>query len=106
MANHRDLPPAPDYEPGWPSGAERMGPAWNVIYWAIPNDIWVRPADIISEYRSHVGLAPSTIRGMLNDALRAGLLETRTVRINRKKAKQIRRTRSLPGERTDLSPYR
>lgn len=54
-----------------------MGPAWNVIYWAIPELLWVRADDVGDAYAEQTGLSPHTIAGMIRKAAAAGVLQRR-----------------------------
>ena len=71
---------APDYAPGWPSGAERLGPAWADV-WACLQGAgphWRTVAEVAD--RSNVarhGLALATVANMLRLARRAGLVEVK-----------------------------
>lgn len=97
MSDHRsDLPQAPDWKPGVPSRFERQSAAWNVIYWGIPERVWVRASDVAREYAAEVGLLPSTIAGMIREAARYELLETRRVKNLGKTRWQYRR--GMPSE--------
>lgn len=74
MGNHG----APDIKPGYPSTAERLGPAWVVIYnQALGETTWVRGVDIAQRYAVELDLAPKTILNMLRDAATHRVIERR-----------------------------
>ena len=79
------MPPAPDWGPGIPSTWERCGPAWQFIYWELPDRLWTTATDVGDTYAEELGLSRSTITGMVRKAALAGLLERK-----RKPGRKIR----------------
>lgn len=74
---------APDFVPGYPSKGERIGPAWDWLWWRFGDGSWRSKSDVLSwlaDGEIPGDLVPKTIDGMLMSAVRAKLLERRLVR--------------------------
>lgn len=88
-----DMSAAPDYAPGWPSGGERIGPAW-VDVWAYLQDSdpqWRTAAEVASMPTvARHDLAPRTITNMLTMARRAHLLDVRYAKCGDPRVKRAR----------------
>ena len=70
---------APDYADGWPSGGERIGPAWRDIWAHLSRvDGWRTTTEITrTPLVARHDLAPGTIAEMLRRGRLAGLLDVR-----------------------------
>ncbi len=70
---------APDITPGYPSGGEKIGPAWDLI-WSKLGDTageWVRGLDFATRHAAEAGLHPDTVVTLMRQASNRGLLQKR-----------------------------
>lgn len=70
---------APDFNPGYPSRGERIGPAWQKIWDAISDGLWFFGTDLAHGMAPTLKIEPTTIKNLLRQAEAAGLLERKLV---------------------------
>ena len=88
--------PAPDFNPGYPSGGLLIGPAWERLWTALEHGRWTFAADLAADRDLRGVLAEASIKILLAGAARAGYLERRlSWRVspagNRRKMLEVRR---------------
>lgn len=66
---------APDFRGTYPSAGERIGPAWQKTWEALSGGQWVKGVDLCKLIAECSGLAPATIRSLLSQAAKIGVIE-------------------------------
>ena len=74
---------APDFNPGYPSRGERIGPAWKAIWKMLDTRKWVTGPDLARTLAGQFDLRPVTIRNLLREASSAGLLDRKLINATR-----------------------
>ncbi len=64
----------PDIGPNYPSGGERIAPAWRATWMAIEHS-WRRGTDIARTGAAASTVTPKTVMGLLSQAAKVGLIE-------------------------------
>ena len=70
---------APDFSPGYPSLGERIGPAWQKFLGSLVPGRWFFGTDLAHQMGPSLGIEPVTIKNLLRQAEKAGLLERKLV---------------------------
>lgn len=68
---------APNISGTYPLAGERIGPAWREVWAMLSRTAWVDGADLAYSLAPRYGLQPKTVKGLLNQARTAGLLDVR-----------------------------
>lgn len=66
---------APDFNEGYPSNGERIGPAWQATWDAMARKDWQRGVNLARAMAKRFELKEVTIRNLLRQATVAGLIE-------------------------------
>jgi hypothetical protein len=66
---------APDFAPGYPSGGKRIGPGWQTLWKMMASGNWHKGTALAEKLSPSSGLAVTTLKNLLRDAVKAGHLE-------------------------------
>jgi hypothetical protein len=81
---------APDFTPGYPSGYARLGPGWQAVWDALPDD-WTTRAEVVQLGAERSGLAAATVGNLLQQAAARRLIRRRYRHIDGRRHVQYRR---------------
>jgi len=80
---------APDIGPNYPSGGQRIGPAWVKIWKCLSDGKWNRVDEIMLV--PDLNIAETTIHNLLSKAEKKKMLQKRTVKLDGRSRVQYRR---------------
>jgi hypothetical protein len=69
---------APDFNPGYPSRGELIGPAWVQVWAMLADHEWRKGMDLAATVAERCGVAAKTVQNLLSQATKVGLLERET----------------------------
>lgn len=72
--------PAPDFNPGYPSTGERIGPAWRAAWLLLSDERWHSSADLRAVMMPAGPVVAGTAMNLLGQAARKKLIKARWVR--------------------------